>query len=63
MLPPGRRPPELPIEIGDVAEVSALPFHHRDPFDRMLAAQALQRRLSIVSTDASFDAYGVPRIW
>lgn len=53
----------LAVEIGDVAAVSELPFHHRDPFDRMLAAQALQRGLSIVSADVTFDAYGVPRIW
>ena len=53
----------LAIEIGDVAAVSDLPFYHRDPFDRMLAAQALQRGLSIVSADVAFDAYGVSRVW
>jgi len=53
----------LPIEMADVAIVSELPFHHRDPFDRLIAAQALRRGLSIVSVDATFDAYGVSRVW
>jgi PIN domain nuclease of toxin-antitoxin system len=53
----------LPIDIKDVAAACELPFHHRDPFDRMLAAQAIQRGLSIVSIDESFDAYGVARLW
>lgn len=53
----------LPIEIVDVATVSELPFYHRDPFDRLIAAQALGRGLSIVSADATFDACGVSRIW
>jgi PIN domain nuclease of toxin-antitoxin system len=43
--------------------VATLPFHHRDPFDRMLAAQALQEALVIVSKDAVFDKYGVNRLW
>lgn len=38
----------VPIEIGDVARVATLPFHHRDPFDRLLAAQALEREFAIV---------------
>ncbi len=40
-----------------------LPFHHRDPFDRMLAAQALSSGLKLVSRDPVFDVYGVERIW
>ena len=50
----------LPIEMTHVARVEALPFHHRDPFDRMLAAQCLSEGLA---ADASFDAYGVTRFW
>jgi len=38
----------LPIAIGDVARVATLPFHHRDPFDRLLAAQALERGFTVV---------------
>jgi PIN domain nuclease of toxin-antitoxin system len=40
-----------------------LPHHHRDPFDRLIAAQALELRLPIVSRDRVFDLYGVTRIW
>jgi PIN domain nuclease of toxin-antitoxin system len=53
----------IPIEIADLARVATLPFHHRDPFDRLLAAQALERGLTIVSIDSAFDAYGVARVW
>jgi PIN domain nuclease of toxin-antitoxin system len=40
-----------------------LPLHHRDPFARLLAAQALELRIPIVSQDKIFDRYGVQRIW
>ena len=40
-----------------------LPLHHRDPFDRLLAAQALDLRIPLVSRDRVFDLYGVRRIW
>ena len=40
-----------------------LPLHHRDPFDRLLAAQALDLRIPILSRDRVFDLYGVQRIW
>jgi PIN domain nuclease of toxin-antitoxin system len=40
-----------------------LPQHHRDPFDRLLVAQALDLRIPIVSKDRVFDLYGVKRIW
>jgi PIN domain nuclease of toxin-antitoxin system len=53
----------LPIEVPDLARVATLPFHHRDPFDRLLAAQALERGFTIVSVDEAFDAYGVARLW
>jgi PIN domain nuclease of toxin-antitoxin system len=54
-----------PLEIGfrHVARVARMSFHHRDPFDRLLAAQALEEKLSIVSADAVFRKYGVQRIW
>lgn len=41
----------------------ALPFHHRDPFDRMLVAQAMVEGAPILSADPIFDAYGVQRLW
>jgi PIN domain nuclease of toxin-antitoxin system len=53
----------LPISLEAAAGVGSLPFHHRDPFDRLLAAQALRDRLAIVSSDAVFGKYGVRRIW
>jgi PIN domain nuclease of toxin-antitoxin system len=43
--------------------VATLPWHHRDPFDRMLAAQALVDDLTLLSSDETFDAYGVRRVW
>jgi PIN domain nuclease of toxin-antitoxin system len=53
----------LPIELAHLAIVSALPFYHRDPFDRLLIAQAMAERLPLVSADAAFDAYAVERRW
>jgi PIN domain nuclease of toxin-antitoxin system len=46
-----------------IARLSSLPFHHRDPFDRLLAAQALEEGLAIVSADAVFNTYGLTRVW
>jgi PIN domain nuclease of toxin-antitoxin system len=53
----------LPVDLDDVARVATLPFHHRDPFDRMLAAQALNDERTIVSADPVFRKYGVKRVW
>lgn len=53
----------LPIELMHAAEVSRLPFHHRDPFDRMLVAQAIVEQLPIISADAQLDTYSVQRVW
>jgi PIN domain nuclease of toxin-antitoxin system len=53
----------LPMEFRHVMRVAQLPFHHRDPFDRLLIAQALEESLTIVSADGGFDAYDVQRIW
>ncbi len=47
----------LPIEIAHLATVTTLPFHHRDPFDRLLIAQAMTEQMPIVSSDSAFDAY------
>ncbi len=44
-------------------DTASLPFHHRDPFDRMLIAQSLTENIPIVSGAAVFDAYGVIRLW
>ena len=53
----------LPIEIQHAIRTGALPHHHRDPFDRMLVAQAQTEGLAIVSSDPIFEHYGVPRVW
>lgn len=53
----------LPIRQFHLLGVEALPQHHRDPFDRLLVAQAKHENLAILSADPRFDAYGVERIW
>jgi PIN domain nuclease of toxin-antitoxin system len=53
----------LPIAIDHAARVAELPFHHRDPFDRLIVAQALVEEMPIISVDLALDAYGVTRIW
>jgi PIN domain nuclease of toxin-antitoxin system len=54
---------ELPIDSGHALRAGLLPRHHKDPFDRMLAAQAQATGWPIISADPVFDAYGVRRIW
>ena len=51
---------ERPITLAHAARVAELPLHHRDPFDRMLIAQAQIEGLAIMTVDRAFDAYGVP---
>jgi PIN domain nuclease of toxin-antitoxin system len=53
----------LPFSVRHLEKLHGLPGHHGDPFDRMLVAQALSEDLTMVSNDASLDAYGVKRIW
>ena len=53
----------LPIEIVHADRVCTLPFVHRDPFDRMLVAQALVEALPLVSNDSVLDGYNIQRIW
>lgn len=54
---------QLAVSIEHALRAGALTGRHRDPFDRMLVAQALSEGLLIVSKDASFDQYGVERRW
>ena len=49
----------LQMEPGHILQVASLPLHHRDPFDRMLIAQAKVEFLSIITSDSEFGAYGV----
>jgi PIN domain nuclease of toxin-antitoxin system len=53
----------LPISIDHATAVESLPWHHRDPFDRMLVAQAHVERATLVSGDPALAAYGVPVVW
>jgi PIN domain nuclease of toxin-antitoxin system len=53
----------LPVEPRHTAAVVTLPFHHKDPFDRLLIAQALVEVIPILSGDVTLDAYGVTRLW
>ena len=53
----------LPITVEDAARAGALPGPLRDPFDRLLIAQALGRNLVLISIETLFDQYGVRRIW
>jgi PIN domain nuclease of toxin-antitoxin system len=53
----------LEISFRQTVGTSRLPWHHRDPFDRLIAAQAMEEELSVVSHDACFDAYRVNRLW
>ncbi len=45
----------------NLSELINLPFHHRDPFDRLLAAQTLYEKLKIISVDSIFDSYNLIR--
>lgn len=54
---------ELPMTLAHTARLEQLPPHHSDPFDRMLVAQALTERATIVSRDRALAPYGVPMLW
>ena len=53
----------LPIEPRHTSLLTTLPLHHRDPFDRLMIAQAMVEAVPIVTMDAAFDSYGVRRLW
>jgi len=53
----------LQVEISHLTRIISLPFHHRDPFDRLIVAQALVENLPVIGVDPAFDLYGVERIW
>ena len=53
----------LTIDLTQATYVETLPPHHRDPFDRLLVAQALLEAIPIVSVDPALDPYGVQRLW
>ena len=53
----------LPIALEHAAGVRELPFHHRDPFDRLIAVQAREQEIPLVTIDPVFTKYGAKRIW
>jgi PIN domain nuclease of toxin-antitoxin system len=53
----------LPIELHHAYEVARLPMHHRDPFDRILIAQAIRENVPVLTADSAFEAYPVQRLW
>ena len=53
----------LPITIEHALAAAALPLHHRDPFDRMLIAQARSMQVPVMTNDAAFSAYAVGTLW
>lgn len=53
----------LEITATHALKAASLPLHHRDPFDRMLIAQAITEGIPIISADVAFDAYSVRRLW
>ncbi|MBZ5657031.1 MAG: type II toxin-antitoxin system VapC family toxin [Acidobacteriia bacterium] len=54
---------EMPITLEHAVRGGLLPLHHRDPFDRLLVAQAQSLKLPILSADAALDEYDVRRVW
>ena len=61
LLGAGAQP--LPVTLDHAAAVEKLPWHHRDPFDRLLIAQALTEGASLISRDEPLGSYGVSVIW
>lgn len=53
----------LPISLTHIYKTEHLPPHHKDPFDRLLIAQAKAERLQMISADTAFDAYEIERVW
>ena len=54
---------ELPVSLRHAQHAGALPIPHKDPFDRMLIAQALLEAMPLVSNEVAFDPFGVERLW
>jgi PIN domain nuclease of toxin-antitoxin system len=53
----------LPISLNDTIQLCNLPLHHKDPFDRILVAQAMNHSLILISRDVAFDNYPIQRVW
>lgn len=53
----------LPIEVTHCVKVQHLPFHHRDPFDRLLVAQAMAEQMCLLSRDSRLSSYDIQIVW
>ncbi len=53
----------LQIELHHIYALDGLPPHHKDPFDRLIVAQAFAERYTLVSADSAMQAYSVPILW
>jgi len=53
----------LPVDVAALDTLQDFPFHHRDPFDRLLIAQAISLGYTLVSADSAFEHYPVKKIW
>jgi PIN domain nuclease of toxin-antitoxin system len=53
----------IPISFEHILKLTTLPFHHRDPFDRMLIAQTMVEQMTVISKDAHFSDYEVATLW
>ncbi len=53
----------LPLSFNDILIVSQLPFHHRDPFDRIIIAQAITENITIIGQDSHFEEYDISIFW
>ena len=53
----------LDITIDSLIQLTTLPLHHRDPFDRLIIAQALDGKIPVIGVDTRFDRYGISREW
>ncbi|MDZ8068134.1 MAG: type II toxin-antitoxin system VapC family toxin [Nostoc sp. DedQUE08] len=53
----------LSINLDNIDVITTLPLQHRDPFDRILIAQAMVENIPIISADTAFDAYSITRLW
>jgi PIN domain nuclease of toxin-antitoxin system len=54
---------ELPITLNHTLALQDLPWHHKDPFDRLLVAQAMVTQIPLLSSDEQLSAYGIERLW
>lgn len=53
----------MPVTLDHTYRLASLPYHHRDPFDRLLAAQSLEEDIPLMTADPMFKTYGVETIW